>query len=82
MGSTDPSSIDNFGTYLNEMRGSTIMERMLQRTREGAVTVGALAKELDGSPQDVVSAVVRAEELGLVKLDKQGDETLVIPLSK
>jgi Mn-dependent DtxR family transcriptional regulator len=79
---TNPSSIDNFGTYLSEMRGSTLMEKILQRVRQGPVTIGILAKELEGSPQDVVSAVVKAEELGLVRLNKQGDETVVIPLTR
>lgn len=87
MGSNSSSSnmsgnIDNFGTYLNEIRGSTLMERILERTRQGPVTLGALAKELDGSPQEVVSALVKAAELGFVRLEKQSDETVVIPNMK
>lgn len=73
-------NIDSFGTYLSEMRGSTVMERMLALARRGEVSIGDLVKELDGNPQDVVSAVVQAEDQGLVRLDKKGDETIVTPL--
>lgn len=75
-------NVDNFGTYLNEIRGSTMIERILDRASHGSVTLGALVKELDGNPQDVVSALVKAEELGFVRLEKHSDETVVIPLRK
>jgi hypothetical protein len=75
-------NIDQFGTYLNEIRGSTLIERILERTRQGPLTLGALVKELDGNPQDVVSALMKAEELGFVRLEKQADETVVMPLTK
>jgi hypothetical protein len=82
-GSVISGSIDNFGTYLNEIRGSTLMERILElTTHKGALPIGMLVKYLDGNPQEVVSAVMKAEELGFVRLEKQSDETMVIPLTK
>ncbi|QOZ77194.1 hypothetical protein XH83_18095 [Bradyrhizobium sp. CCBAU 53351] len=82
-GADKVGSIDVFGTYLNEIRGSTLMERILDlTTHKGALPISILVKHLDGNPQEVVSALMKAEELGYVRLEKQADETMVIPLTK
>jgi phage gp45-like len=78
--SSSSSSVDSFGTYLSEIRGSTLMEKILARARAGSVTIGDLVKQLDGNPQDVVAAIVKAEDLGFIRLDKQGDDTVITPL--
>jgi hypothetical protein len=72
---------DYFGTYLKEVRGVTALEQVLERLQSGAQTVGQLATELPVPPEEIASAIAQAEKLGYVRLEKSGDETLVVPLA-
>lgn len=68
---------DPFGTYLDGVSGLTVFERVLTDLAHGSKTISELARDVDSTPQEVVSAVAKAEQLGYVRLEKQGDETTV-----
>ncbi len=76
-GATGGSSSDVFGTYLGEIQGRTAIEQIVRRVREQPCTVGQLARELSFTPEEIASAVGNAVKLGLLRLEAQGDETLV-----
>jgi predicted Rossmann fold nucleotide-binding protein DprA/Smf involved in DNA uptake len=69
-------TVDSFGTYLKEVSGDTNFEKIVQRVRTKPVKLGQLVQEFDATPEDVVSVLVKAESLGMVRLEKDGDDTI------
>lgn len=74
--SVAPSS-DVFGTYLEEVKGRTAIEQVLERLKTKPRSVGELTRELNFSPEEIASAIAKASQLGMVQLETTGDETLV-----
>jgi hypothetical protein len=72
-----PSSSDVFGTYLEGIRGHSALEQILNLIRSGPRTIAALATELNFSPEEIVAATVKAEQLGMVRLEKIAGQTTV-----
>lgn len=73
-----PSSSSNiFGTYLEGIRGQSALEQILHLIRTGSRSITDIATELSFSPEEIVAATAKAEQLGMVRLEKVGGQTTV-----
>lgn len=70
-------TFDVFGTYLSNVRGRTAIENVLEKTKTGPRSIVDLARELDFPLEDIVSAVGKAFERGMVSLEKHDEQTIV-----
>jgi len=73
-------SPDIFGTYLEAIRGHSAIEQILELVRKEPRSISELAKQLNFSPEEIVSATASANQLGMVRLERVGDKTTVYPI--
>src|SRR5438270_12223854 len=83
MSNAPSSKEDVFGTYLEGISGLTLVDKILRiLTVQPTMTVSQLAAEVGSMPEETVSAVLQAERSGFVKLEKTGDDTVVMLIKR